>query len=401
MKKPVNRWIKSLACTAAVLLALECVCRICGRPRGDFEPVFPDCRDLYPRNQAINMTWGLIPYVVETNNRGFRGDDIAEGDSPAIFRILTVGDSITDGFFVDNPATWQAVLQAELRKRLGMPVEVINGARGGGSLRKELHLLRQFAPDLKPDLVILTFVSNDIYDIFKVPREDLLWQSSLVMEMTPRQWFSRLLTVHTGLGEVLFSAYISFVSPEFRERMKPQEVSYDDRRYAIPGGANFEENVARFRKRFATRDGLVLGDSFTPRTENVFSNYCMLLNIFAEQCETNNAAFLFMYFPAYSQVYDTNSPRYVNERLRSVCGEHGIEFFDMTDGFITAGTNRVMHLAPADFHLNPEGHRVFAGLVADYLVPRLPPGRTPAKSFWRAWLDRDTRKREASGAPAR
>lgn len=95
---------------AIILLVAEAICRFYGRPYGDFDVFFPDTADLYPPNKTLTMTWGPIPYIVKTNNQGFRGENFSNRKDPLSLRILTIGDSVTDGFFVDNPSTWQYVL---------------------------------------------------------------------------------------------------------------------------------------------------------------------------------------------------------------------------------------------------------------------------------------------------
>jgi len=392
-KPIVKKILLAVASGVTFLLVLEAITRLCGRPHGDFDAFFPNPQDLYPRNQTLKMTWGPIAYTVKTNNQGFRGDDFSSQKPSGSFRILTIGDSITDGFFVDNASMWQPAVQAKLAGQLRVPVEVINGARGGGSIDMELSRLRQFTPRLQPDLVILTFVTNDIYEILDVPRNVLLERSRAPQALSATQSILRFFVVHTGLGEFSLDTYLCLRSRSYRNRPKPRDTEYDDSRYAIAGGEYYQENVAVFLQNFggANWDGLVLGNSFSEQTEAAFRNYCALLEEFAMVCKANKARFLLVYYPAYSQIYDVAAPRYINNRLASACQELGIKFFDMTDGWRGRAAHRVLHLAPVDFHMNPVGNRVFADLLADYLLqnpePFLNTPRSPAASGGQASHD--------------
>jgi hypothetical protein len=184
--------------------------------------------------------------------------------------------------------------------------------------------------------------------------------------MAARQKIQKFLVTRTGLGEFLFHSYLAIRSPSYRQKPGRNEDWVDDTRYVIEGGEDYAENVVVFRK-YET-DALVLDDHFSEETEVLFRNYVVGLEEFASICSTEGADCLFVYFPAYSQVYDTTAPRYVNDRFRAACDSLGIHFLDLTDGFREKGRGKVLHLAPLDFHLNPKGNTAFAELVADYLT---------------------------------
>ncbi len=113
---------------------------------------------LYPPSATLPMRWGAIPYEVRTNALGFRGDELALVAPSGRVRILALGDSVTDGFFADNDATYPAQLQRFLRER-GRDVEVINGARGGGSIDKEYAILKEHG--LSQDLQVMARAIGD------------------------------------------------------------------------------------------------------------------------------------------------------------------------------------------------------------------------------------------------
>ena len=370
IKKVVREATVITAIVAAALLLIEGCFRLGGRPFGDFEAIFRNGQ-LYPPDQTLTLTWGPILYIVTTNNHGFRGKDFVSPKPIEMLRILTIGDSITDGFFVDNADTWQPALQENLIQRLSKPIEVINGARGGGSIGKELAMLKANAVVVDPDIVLLTFVTNDIKEIMGSDLAELLARDLSAQAEPMSSRLQQFLVTQTATGEFFFHTYLSGKSRHYRNRAKRNEVRFDANRYAIDNGDAYEENVIAFKKRTASSDEYVLGSSFSNEVELKISHYIEVLKVFSDSCRAMQARLVFIYFPAYSQVYDESTSQNITVRLRKACASLGIEFLDLTPGFRKEGKRQVLHLAPLDFHLNPAGNRVFATLVSDYLVPSL------------------------------
>jgi hypothetical protein len=78
---------------------------------------------------------------------------------------------------------------------------------------------------------------------------------------------------------------------------------------------------------------------------------------------------VFVYFPAYPQVYDRGSPTTIRDRLRAHSENRDVPFLDLTTA-LRAQDAEVLHLAPADYHLNPEGNRVIGEALAGFLLER-------------------------------
>jgi lysophospholipase L1-like esterase len=93
-------------------------------------------------------------------------------------RIAMLGDSVTNGYFVGDAETYPAQLQRLLNLHGRERHYVANVARAGGSIDMELANLRDVAIPLAPRLAILTFVTNDIYEICDTSREQLLSAAS-------------------------------------------------------------------------------------------------------------------------------------------------------------------------------------------------------------------------------
>ena len=102
---------------------------------------------------------------ITINQQGYR--DRAYGPKqPGVFRILTIGDSFTFGFGVQNDEVFSKVLEAKLHTRTTQTTfEVINGGASGYSTHQELIFLKEVGLNLEPDLVLVgLYPHNDLKD---------------------------------------------------------------------------------------------------------------------------------------------------------------------------------------------------------------------------------------------
>jgi lysophospholipase L1-like esterase len=111
-----------------------------------------------PRRFGRDESWTLA-----VNAAGHRGPDLPP-TRPAGYRILCIGDSITFGFGVDQPAPYPRRLEALLRARHpGLAVEVINAGVPGWSWLQGLRFLEAEGLAMRPDLVVQAHGSNDMF----------------------------------------------------------------------------------------------------------------------------------------------------------------------------------------------------------------------------------------------
>lgn len=107
----------------------------------------------------------LRDFAFRTDDYGLRvGADPPPFD-PAVddaLRILFVGDSVTLGWGVDDEDTWVRILEREGRTPGGEPIRCLNGGHLMYDTVQEASYLRAFGGILRPDVVVLTFILNDI-----------------------------------------------------------------------------------------------------------------------------------------------------------------------------------------------------------------------------------------------
>jgi lysophospholipase L1-like esterase len=101
--------------------------------------------------------------MVTTNSFGFRGNEIVVPKPVDLFRVVALGDSVTFGWGVNDPDTFCARLEQQLRSRHSK-VDVVNLAVPGYATRQEVALLKRNLDRLQPDLVLVGFYSNDLPD---------------------------------------------------------------------------------------------------------------------------------------------------------------------------------------------------------------------------------------------
>lgn len=102
-------------------------------------------------------------WVNLTNSLGLMDREYPLNKSNNTFRILALGDSVTEGYLLPSPeAAYSKQLEKMLNNNLkGYNFEVINAGVGGYNSRQEIRLFEVLAPKLKPDLVILEYSMGD------------------------------------------------------------------------------------------------------------------------------------------------------------------------------------------------------------------------------------------------
>jgi lysophospholipase L1-like esterase len=98
------------------------------------------------------------------NSQGLRADRDYPKEKPAgVKRIVTLGDSFTIGYEVDVEDCFSSVLERTLRER-GHAVEVLNAGVSGYSNAEACLYLERELIQYDPDVVVLSFYTNDIQD---------------------------------------------------------------------------------------------------------------------------------------------------------------------------------------------------------------------------------------------
>jgi lysophospholipase L1-like esterase len=114
------------------------------------------------------------------------------------YRILALGDSVTFGWGVPQDQVFTSKLEQLLPGLLQRPVRVINSGVGGYNTVQEVIYFKREGMALQPDLVMLTYVQNDI-EVNRGPfdpwGQSSLWGKSfpdMMITMAGKLWSYRL-----------------------------------------------------------------------------------------------------------------------------------------------------------------------------------------------------------------
>lgn len=100
---------------------------------------------------------------MSTNSKGFRGTrEYAIPKPPDVFRIVVLGDSVVNGFGVEDEQTFSAVLEKMLSSQ--RPTEVLNLGVAGFGNAEELVQLENVGLEQQPDMVVLGYFVNDHFE---------------------------------------------------------------------------------------------------------------------------------------------------------------------------------------------------------------------------------------------
>ncbi len=147
-----------LACTALVLAIVTV--EVVGNARG--LAAYAGW-DMNPKNLTTVFRTEEFRVTIVTNSQGLRETNDVAREHPGIFRVVVVGDSMTFGWGVENHQAYPKVAELLLHTKLGVRnVEVINMGKPGAAPHDYLKFMRQYAAELKPDLVVVGFlIGND------------------------------------------------------------------------------------------------------------------------------------------------------------------------------------------------------------------------------------------------
>jgi hypothetical protein len=127
------------------------------------------------------------------------------------------------------------------------------------------------------------------------------------------------------------------------------------------------KNVEIFNNIFDKLDGIVMKEPFSKEVNSLIDNYSYALKYVNRFCLNNSAVLVFIYFPNYAQIYNPGASLKIRDVMEDVCKDESIPFLDTTVVYRSLAKKSVLHFAPFDFHCNPEGNRLLAETIANFL----------------------------------
>jgi len=116
-------------------------------------------------NPNAEGEWGGV--VVKINGKGLRGPELDYTKPSNVERILYLGDSVTFGFKLESyEQAFPYLVEVVLEDRLGYEIETINAGVSGYAPWQEYIYLSKEGIKYEPDLVVVSFVLNDVTEKF-------------------------------------------------------------------------------------------------------------------------------------------------------------------------------------------------------------------------------------------
>jgi hypothetical protein len=192
-----------LACLGEVLLRVVPLGKFQSFPFREYDPnigiaLIPD--------KSVHHNKGCFQGMVETNSFGMRDRARTLDKPPGEFRIAMLGDSVLEGVHVQPDEVVNIQLEKILRAK-GYNAEVLNFGVEGIGTTQELLIYKEKVRQFHPDLVLLTFTSNDVMNNSSViqpevygiqtwyaPYYDLGPDGNLVFRPVEKRWFNGVRT---------------------------------------------------------------------------------------------------------------------------------------------------------------------------------------------------------------
>ena len=159
-----------IAATLLSLLSAEIVVRALGvapsivpiaKGRFRLSPNLKIGYEPIPNIQYDGKSLRFFQYRGTSNRLGYRGPTYPEVKASDIYRIVALGDSVTEGMRVDHyEDLYTAKVERALREE-GIDAQVLNFGVSGYNTQQEVETLKDKALLFHPDLVLLAYTLND------------------------------------------------------------------------------------------------------------------------------------------------------------------------------------------------------------------------------------------------
>lgn len=344
------------------LVALEGVVRVFHLESGLFSKL-DSCvgHKNIPGKTAYFVSSDFKTYV-SFNNQGFRdiNHKVAKNNQ---FRIVMLGDSFTEGLQVPQEQVFPKQLEALLLAS-GKDVEVISLGVSSYGTDQSLLALECYGLLFKPDLIILSFVDNDVSDNY--------FETAL---------FNPKFNLIDG-ELVLDTSYRA----DIKERLDNKNLSISFRFLKFIKDHSFLARLVKNKIQILSvklRDDDVPYDKIFNRiydeeTEKAWLLTQALIVKIANTASTNDAEFLLVEIPTHpeygkrdqslntDEIYDFSKPRRI---LNDFANKNNIQYLDLLPLFEDIGSVSFKDVSwPHDGHFNQKGHELTAQFIHNYII---------------------------------
>lgn len=271
-----------------------------------------------------------------TNSLGMRDKEYNLTKGKETFRIIVLGDSVTEGFEVEPEEGYTEILEGNLNNASSRRYEVWNAAVGGYNTYQELLLFKHRFINYEPDLVIIARTWNDC-------GPTTIWFNGT--DKVPLYKVPSILPLPKAADYflILHSSFYRFLS----------EHAY-----------NICHKIASNKYPLLIYKGDFSIEA-TLQNQNAIKEFVKL-------SRKHNFSLLLMLVPALYEENDTDLIKVSRDKwMRTVPEqEYGIKVLDLEPYFIKEGGSNLsrFRILPYDnIHLNTEGHNLTAEILGKYI----------------------------------
>ncbi len=341
--------------TVVTNLLLFCLCLFI--PASIFEVALRPYAKMSTKRTTIFMPdsdlgWKLRPQSedlwmgakVKINGKGLRGPELSYSKPADSFRILYLGDSVTFGFLIEGyERTYPYLAEGILENRQTRDVQTVNGAVGGYSPWQYFLYLSNEGVKYDPDLVVVSFVLNDVPDKFRLAR-------------------------FGGVGDGIHLSHS--ISPTHLWLIENSSLAYFAGKLAA--GAILGRNIQRGATRRETYKVEMLVDSpDLPEIQKAWQVTLENLDKIFNFCRQKDIPVVLVIFPYSFQFADIKNLAGPQNILNQYAAQHQIPTLDLLP--VLAEKMKTEGRASKDYfldqcHLSPTGNRVVAEIIADFFL---------------------------------
>ena len=192
---------------------------------------------------------------VRINSAGFHDIEHTKEKPANTFRIAVLGDSFTEAMQVTQDKSFTSVMQQSLAgcpALAGKNIEAMNFGVSGYGTAQELLILRHYAWDYSPDVVVLAFFTgNDVQNDNRILQDDpyrpyFIHQDGKLIEddsfRNAPGWKSQFSAPHLFLSWAIANSHVlqliagakNYISSRNADGVKPTEMGLNDAVYHAP-----------------------------------------------------------------------------------------------------------------------------------------------------------------------
>lgn len=297
-------------------------------------------------------------FTKKTNSFGFVDDEIDIND-PSKKRILLLGDSFTEGAYIEN--NFADILENKLKN-----VEVINAGIGSYSPMIEYNLLKYIGLKFKPEIVILNLDMTDVSNDFSYTQDDFWIRENDFINIKKDSYFFKKVRIKLKKAfERIIDISKKIFKKQDMEELKEAVLDTMQKKQTDAGDINKDYLYA-----YTHKDEF----EFKGHLEKTF-NY---INKIANLCKENEVDFILHIYPHSLQISEGYScyrelrglevdkiySNVIFDETFSFAKENGIELWSSKEALQTA-LERPYYLC--DMHFNEYGHEIIANFFFDKL----------------------------------